>query len=318
MEPTRHRRRRLLPWQVAFLVLAAIWGLSFWWIKVGLEMLAPVQLAFVRLSVGTATLALLSLATGARLPRSLSTWRHLFVAAMLMNSVPVTLLAVGETHVSSVLAGMINAATPLVTLAVILVAFPENKPTTQRILGLLLGFVGILIVVGVWEGLGSGEWIGVAACLGALCSNSASIPYIRRHLAGLPESGIGLATGQVACATLALLPLAIVSGPLPGPVALDPVLAVLISGALGAGLAYALQYQVIDEAGPSTASMVTYVMPLFAIVAGVAFLGEPFVWHEPIGGLVILVALALAEGRLRGAVDAVANRFRRSPDVAPD
>ena len=235
---------------------------------------------------------------------------------MLMNSVPVTLLAVGETHVSSVLAGMINSATPLVTLAVILVAFPEYKPTAQRVAGLFLGFVGILIVVGVWEGVGSGEWIGVAACLGALCSNSASIPYIRRYLTGLPESGIGLATGQVVCAAVVLFPLAIAAGPLPGAIALDPVLAVLVSGALGAGVAYALNYQVVGEAGPSTASMVAYVMPLFAIGAGVAFLGEQVAWHEPIGGLVILLALALADGRLRGAAAAVASRLSHARDIA--
>ena len=150
----------------------------------------------------------LSLITGARLPRNLSTWRHLFVVAMLMNSIPFTLFAIGETHVSSVLAGIINAATPLTTLAVILLAFPEEKPNAERVIGLLVGFLGILVVVGVWEGLGSGEWTGIAACVGAVTCYGIAFPYVRRHLTGLPESGIGLATGQVACGAAVLLPLA--------------------------------------------------------------------------------------------------------------
>jgi drug/metabolite transporter (DMT)-like permease len=140
-------------------------------------------------------------------------------------------------------------------------------------MGLVLGFLGIL-GVGVWEGLGSGEWTGIAACVGALCSNSASIPYIRRHLTGLPEGGVGLATGEVVCGAAVLLPLTVASAPPPGPLALNPVLAILVSGALGAGIAYALNYQIVAEAGPSTATMVMYVMPLFAIVAGVAFLAN--------------------------------------------
>ncbi|MGZ6265914.1 MAG: DMT family transporter [Candidatus Limnocylindrales bacterium] len=312
------RPGHLLPWQVVFVLLAATWGCSFWWIKLGLQMLAPVQVAFVRLAIGATALVVLSLISGARLPRNLSTWRHLFVVAMLMNSIPFTLFAVGETHVSSVLAGIINAATPLTTLAVILLAFPEEKPNAERVIGLLVGFLGILVVVGVWEGLGSGEWIGIAACVGAVTCYGIAFPYVRRHLTGLPESGIALATGQVACGAAVLLPLAVAAGPLPGPVALDPVLAMLGLGALGSGIAFALNYQIVREAGPSTASMVTYLTPLFAIVVGVAFLGEQVAWHEPIGGLVVLLGVAVAQGRLRAAAAALARWLRPAPEIAPD
>jgi drug/metabolite transporter (DMT)-like permease len=128
-----------LPWHATFVLLSAIWGCSFWWIKLGLEMLAPVQVAFVRLAVGAAALAIVAFLTGTRVPRSLSTWRHLLVVALLMNSIPFTLFAVGETHISSILAGIINAMTPLTTLAVILLAFPEEHPTAERVVGLLVG-----------------------------------------------------------------------------------------------------------------------------------------------------------------------------------
>jgi drug/metabolite transporter (DMT)-like permease len=311
-------RTHLLPWPVSFLLLAAIWGCSFWWMKLGLEMLAPVQVAFVRLAVGAMALAVLSVVTRARLPRTLSTWRHILVVAVLMNSVPFTLFAVGETHVSSVLAGIINAATPLTTLAVILLAFPEEQPNLERVAGLMVGFLGILVVVGVWEGLGSGEWTGVLACVGAVSCYGVAIPYIRRHLTGVPESGIGLATGQVALGALLLLPVAVAAGPLPGPIALNPVLAMLGLGALGSGIAFALNYQVIGAAGASTASMVTYLTPLFAIVVGMAFLGESVTWNEPAGGLVVLLGVAVAQGRVGSAGALIRRRLGPSPEVAPD
>ncbi len=297
---TRHGSA--IPWQVSFLLLSAIWGCSFWWIKLGLEMLAPVQVAFVRLAIGAVVLALVAILTGTRLPRSLSTWRHLFVVALLMNSIPFTLFAIGERDISSILAGIINAMTPLTTLAVILLAFPEENPTSERVAGLFVGFVGALVVVGIWQGLGASEWTGILACLGAVTGYGIAFPYVRRHLSGLPESGVGLATGQVACAALVLLPFAVAAGPLPGPVAAAPVAGMLGLGALGSGIAFALNYQVVREAGSSTASTVTYLTPLFAVIVGSVFLGESTSWNEPAGGLLVILGVAVSQGRLRGLV----------------
>jgi drug/metabolite transporter (DMT)-like permease len=312
----RSAGRLHLPWQVAFVLLSAIWGCSFWWIKLGLEMLAPVQVAFVRLAVGAAVLTAVALLTGTRLPRSLSTWRHLLVVALLMNSIPFTLFAVGETHISSILAGIINAMTPLTTLAVILLAFPEEHPTADRVAGLAVGFAGALVVVGIWQGLGASEWTGILACLGAVTGYGIAFPYVRRHLSGLPESGVGLATGQVTCGALMLLPLAVAAGPLPGPVAPGPVAAMLGLGALGSGIAFALNYQVVREAGSSTASTVTYLTPLFAVLVGSAFLGESITWNEPVGGVLVILGVAIAQGRF-GMLVATARRIRVSSAGTP-
>jgi drug/metabolite transporter (DMT)-like permease len=304
----RAARSRHVPWQISFLFLAAIWGCSFWWIKLGLQVLAPVQVAFVRLAVGAAALLVILFVTHDRLPSKISTWRHLVVVALLMNSIPFTLFAVGETHISSVLAGIINASTPLTTLAVILLAFPEETPGADRRLGLLVGFSGILIVVGVWQGLGVGEWTGVAACVGAVTCYGIAFPYSRRHLAGLPDSGVALATGQVLIGAAVLLPFGILAGPLGGPLSATPVMAMIGLGALGSGVAFALNYKVVREAGSSTASTVTYLTPLFAIAVGVAFLGETVTWNQPIGGLVVLVGVAIAQGRARAAARDLARR----------
>ena len=88
----------------------------------------------------------------------------LFVAAALMTSVPWLLFAFGEERISSALAGIINGATPLMTLVAILLVFPEERPTRQRVVGLVVGFAGVLVVMGVWQGLGVGTWLGIAAC----------------------------------------------------------------------------------------------------------------------------------------------------------
>ncbi len=106
-----------------FLLLAAIWGCSFWWIKLGLESFTAVEVAFGRLVLGASALLVATATTGSPLPRRASTWRHLAVLALLLNSLPFTLFAFGETEISSVLAGIINAMTPLASLAVILVGF---------------------------------------------------------------------------------------------------------------------------------------------------------------------------------------------------
>lgn len=311
-ESARDTTDARLSWQAAFVLLAAIWGCSFWWIKLGLELLAPVQVAFVRLAVGAVALLVLAAALGVPLPRRRSTWRHLLVVGLLFNSIPFTLFAYGETHVSSVLAGIINGATPLATLAVVLVALPEEQPTLARLAGLVVGFTGILIVVGIWNGLGPGELLGIAACVGAVCSYGLAFPYVRRHLSGLPDSGIALAAGQVLCGAALLLPLALVSGGLHGAVAPAPLLGMLGLGVLGSGIAYVLNMQIVREAGATTASTVTYLTPLFAVVVGAAFLGESVSWYEPLGGLIVLFGVALSQGRLRPFATAIATLSERA------
>jgi drug/metabolite transporter (DMT)-like permease len=290
------------PWQLAFLVLASIWGCSFYFIKLGLIGLNPIQVAFGRLLIGAITLVILATLSRTRLPRNASTWRHLFVMAVLMNVIPFVLFSYGETQVSSILAGIINGATPLATLAVVLVAFPEEDPTPSRVAGLLIGFLGVLVVVGIWNGLGSGQLPGVLACIGAICCYGVSFPYGRRHLTGLVDGPISLATGQILAATLLMVPLVVLSGGPPGPITSGVVFGMVGLGALGTGVAYVLNYRVVAAAGGTTASTVTYLTPLVAILVGIAVLNEQLAWNEPIGGLIVVLGVAVSQGRLRGLV----------------
>jgi drug/metabolite transporter (DMT)-like permease len=291
-----------LPWQVAFFILAGMWGCSFFFIKLGLEGLNPVQVAFGRCLIGATALVIVTTVSRTRLPRTASTWRHLFVMAALMNVIPFLLFSYGETQVSSILAGIINGATPLSTLAIVLLAFPEEEPTASRVVGLLIGFLGVLVVVGIWNGLGQGELPGILACIGAICGYGIGFPYGRRHLTGLVDGPVSLATGQILAATLVLLPVVLITGVSTGPIGAGTVLGMLGLGALGTGIAYVLNYRIVAAAGGTTASTVTYLTPLVAIVVGLAFLGEPLTWNEPVGGLIVVLGVAVSQGRLRGLV----------------
>jgi drug/metabolite transporter (DMT)-like permease len=286
-------------WVPAFVLLAAIWGCSFLFIKVAVEQMGPFYVTLARVGVGALTLLIALAVMRQRLPRDPRLWLHLFVVAILMNAAPFTLFGFGEQRVSSVLAGIWNATTPLVTLVVLLAVFPQERPTRQRIVGLLAGFLGVLVVLGVWRGVGGAALTGQLMCLGAATCYGFGLPYIRRFVADRPEPGVSIAAAQLLLATAQLAVVtALVGGPAPaiGHLHVRVILAVLALGALGTGIAFLLNYHVIRLVGAGTMSMVTYLMPVFATVAGVVVLGEGLSWYEPAGAVVILAGVAVSQG----------------------
>ncbi len=249
-------------------------------------------------------LLVIARATGTRFPRDRRTWWHLSVVGLLFCSIPFTLFAYGETQISSILAGIINACTPLAALLVVFAAFPEQRPGRDRAVGLAVGFAGVLVVVGVWNGLGGGELLGVLACVGAILCYGIAYPYTRRHLSGIPEGPIAIATAQVSLGALFLLPVVVLVSLTGGqvvtaPFTVETVVGMLALGALGSGIAYVLTNHVVIEAGATVASSVTYITPLFAVAAGSLFLSEPLAWYQPVGAAIILLGVAIAQGRVR-------------------
>ena len=284
-------------WLPHFVVLSAIWGASFLFIKVGDRAFAPLQVAFARCALGAIALLALAAARRERMPRTREAWAHLFVIAVLFNSVPFALFAWGETRVSSVVAGIWNATTPLNALVVALAVLPEERPNRDRVMGLLVGFAGVVVVLGPWTGLG-GRLLGNLACFGAAACYGIGFPYTRRFLAGRPESAVALSAAQVLCGTLqlALVVPWLTSAPHRFPI--DSVLSMLALGAGGTGIAYVLNLAVIRRAGATVASTVTYLIPLFSTVLGVVVLGEALSWTQPVGAAVVLLGVALSQGGL--------------------
>jgi len=287
-------------WPVQLLLVGVIWGASFMFIKVELDAgIAPVHIALLRCVFGAAALYVILALTRDRLPRDRAFYGHLLVISTLMNAAPFLLFAYAETEVSSLLAGILNSLTPLITLLFSLVVLPDEPPTAEKVAGIAVGFAGVLVVLAPWEGLGGGSLIGALACIGAATCYGLGFPYLRRHLSGRPETGVAISAAQVSLGGLLLLffaPLAPLPGELPG---LAAWLSILALGALGTGVAYIMNFNVVREAGAQTASMVTYLVPVFAVAFGVLLLGEAVSWHEPAGGALIIAGVALAQGVLR-------------------
>ena len=289
-------------WLPSYLALAAIWGCSFYFMKLGLESLTPAGVAFGRIVLGLLTLLIFSAATGTKLPPR-SVWKPLFLTALLVATVPWLAFAFGEIHISSALAGIINGATPLLTLIATLLVFSEERPTPRRMVGLGIGFIGVLIVVGIWQGLGAGTWLGIASCVIAITCYGFSYPYMRRHLTGGPNAStlppLALATGLLIMATIQITPIAVVTGFTVSSIGLPTVFGMLALGCLGSGVAYVLNFRVINKSDATTASTVTYLTPLVAIIAGALFLAEPISWNQPVGGLLIVLGAAIAQGLIK-------------------
>ncbi|MEV4897560.1 DMT family transporter, partial [Nonomuraea sp. NPDC055795] len=156
-------------WLPAYLVLALVWGNSFFFIKVAVGEMHPLQVSFTRMVIGAATLLAALAISRKALPRDPRLWGHFQVASIVLTTLPFTLFAWGEQYVSSVVAAIWNATTPLCTLAFTLLLRAE-KPTASRVAGLGLGFAGVMVVLGVWQPMAGGQLGGSLACFAAaLC-----------------------------------------------------------------------------------------------------------------------------------------------------
>jgi drug/metabolite transporter (DMT)-like permease len=152
----------------AYVATGIAWGCSFLFIKYSLGFLTPFGVAFMRCALGAVTLLVIAVVTRVALPKEFLVWCHLWVVAMCLNIVPGVLFALAETRTTSIVAGIVNALTPLTTLFFILVVFRDEVIKRYQIVGLAVGLVGVLMVLGVWQGFGSNPWWAVLALLGAV------------------------------------------------------------------------------------------------------------------------------------------------------
>jgi drug/metabolite transporter (DMT)-like permease len=289
-------------WLPGFLALAVIWGASFLFIKVGVRELHPLYVTLGRVVTGMVTLLVVLALTRDRLPRDLRLWGHMTVVGVVGTALPFTLFAYGEQRVSSTLAGIWNATTPLVVLPLAVWLFRTERMTWRRAVGLGMGFVGVLVILGFWHGVGGSALTGQLMCLGAATCYGFAIPYFKRFVAGGSQSGVAISTMQLTTATAALLVIApLVGGAPPAPTSLsaDVIGSILTLGALGTGLAFVINTRNIRLAGASTASTVTYVIPVVATAVGLVVLDEHLEWYQPAGAAIVLAGVAISQGALR-------------------
>ncbi len=285
-------------WLPAYLILGFVWGCSFIFIKLGLEFLTPFGVAFVRCALGALTLLLIAKWRGYSLPKDPMVRFHLWVVAVLLNVIPGIFYAWAETVVTSVLAGIINAVTPLMTLLAILAVNRQEKPKAFQIVGLFIGFLGVLTVLGAWNGLGDNPLWAIVVLMSAVTCYGISFPYTRRFVMPYGLKSESIVSMQLLLAAVTLLPFFLFNGVeryeyMPG-----PLLAMLALGVFGSGLAYLWNFKVMELAGSAIASSVTYLTPVVAIIVGIIFLGEKVTWYEPVGGLIVLLGAAIAQERI--------------------
>ncbi|MBC7269603.1 MAG: DMT family transporter [Streptomyces sp.] len=297
-EPAPGPRPRL-DWRLRLGALSLVWGFSFLLIKVGTGAYAPFQVTLGRLVFGTAVLAAALLVKRERLPRGARTWGHLAVAAFFLNALPFSLFAYAELTIPSTLAGICNATSPLWGMVLSLVALSEDRPTRLRVAGLGLGFLGVLTVLGAWQGFRGLDGPGTAMALLASLSYPIGWIYVRRTLAGVSHSHLSMTGAQLLLATVQLAVVTPLFTDLPSRFPVLPLLAIAALGALGTGIAMLVQYGLVAEVGPTTAQTVTYFVPVIATAAGIALLGEPLAWSTPVGAVIVLAGAALTQIRRR-------------------
>ena len=276
---------------VMLLGLAAIWGSSFMFIKIGVRELEPATLIFFRCLFAALTLFPIALATRGALPAIRAHWRPIAVMGTFNSAIPFWFLTWGETRIDSGLAAIIQAAAPIFTV-ILAFAFTSERVTGLRLAGIALGFVGVALLVG---DLGGGAVLGgLAVVVAALCYAGASLFGARRLKLVTP---LAIALGSMTAATLLTAPAGLTQLPaeLPG---WKVIASVVILGVGGSAIAYLLYFAIMIGAGATSAILVTYLVPAMALGYGTVFLGEPVAALALAGLALVLMGTALGTGSM--------------------
>ena len=291
--------RKPSKWLPGFIALGLVWGLSFLFVELALISFTPIGIAFLRGLLGAVSLLVLVAVARQKLPRVWRHWLHISVVAVLLNAAPGFLFALGQETVSSSIAGVINATTPLMTVLIIISFFRDQTPTFDQLVGIVLGFCGILLVMEIFSSSNQASVAGVITLLMATLCYGLAMPYAKRFVSPLPYSPYVLAASQVsASAILTALP-AMLWGITHDVVTAPSLAGIALLGVLGTGVAYVWNYRNIELAGSVVASSVTYITPVVAVVAGVLVLGDELSTSQIAGGILIVLSALLVQGRLR-------------------
>ena len=282
------------------MLLSLLWGGAFFLIELGLRGFPPNTLVFLRMAIAAPLMLIVLWFLKQKLPTDAKSWKQLFILGAINAALPFILFFWGQTQIDSGLASVLNATTPLWGVVTAHFLTRDEKATPARIIGVLLGMAGIIVMVGTEALSGiTGSVLAQLACLTATLSYAFAAIY-GRTLSQSTMSPMVIATGQVITAAILMLPIAVIVDqpwtlPTPGWDAWAGAIGLAIPST---AVAYFFYFKLIDRAGASNAMLVAFIMPVIAIILGVVALGETVELKEIAGASLIALGLIAIDGRI--------------------
>ena len=278
---------------IVFILLGAIWSSSFMWIKIAIREVGPITLVAFRALFGLAFGIVVILIQRVKLPRTFKEWLPLLVVGLTNVAIPFFLISWGEQSIDSAVASILDATVPLFTILLAHFVLHDDKMTFPKVSGLIVGFIGIVILMSKDLGASRSSLLGQLAVIVASLFYAISAVYVRKTTVDVP--GILRSAGPLVSASLTMwLGAFVFESPVTLPQLNVTWIALLFMGVLGSGLAFVMAYYLIHEIGPTRSTMVTYLFPLGGVILGVFVLHEQLTWHIIAGALLIIASLAIA------------------------
>lgn len=286
---------------VVFILTGIVWGAGFLFIRLAVAGMTPVQFVWLRTVLATTVLAAAMVAMRRRWPRGIVAWRRIATLGIVGVAIPFLFYAWAGQRIPSGLSSIYNAAVPVATALVTIVATRQERLGARKLLAIGLGAGGILIVMAPWQLDSSAfDLWGQLACIAAVLGLGFAFAYTRKAISPLGIDPIGVAAGQMlVCAVAFTLVMPFTAQP---PIRWDAgvVTALVLSGIFATGVAYIWNFRIIDRWGAASASMVTYLTTLVGVALGIVVLHEPISLNQVLGAVVVLVGVAVGVSRPRG------------------
>jgi drug/metabolite transporter (DMT)-like permease len=280
--------------------LSVLWGGSFFFNGVAIKELPVFTVVVSRIVLAALILLAVMRITGRKMPGDARLWRAFFGLGLINNAIPFSLIVWGQSHIASGVASILNATTPLFTVIIAHYFTGDEKMSWNRLLGVLIGFAGVVIMIGsdTLHALGVNVFAQLAVLLAALCYAISGV-FARRFRA-MGISPIATATGQLTASSIILLPVLLIVDrpwtlPMPGMATIAALFAV---ASLSTALAYILYFRILASSGATNVLLVTFLVPVSAILLGVFVLGEVLYLKHFLGMAMIGAGLAAIDGRL--------------------
>ncbi len=289
-------------WLPIYVLVVVLYGCTFMFVRLALDSFTPIGVAIGRVWLAALAFVVMSVITRTRFPPR-QMWWAIAVYGLCVALIPSTLLAYAVEFGTTSLVAIVVSTGPLWVLVMILLFFREERPERGRIIGLFVGFAGIMIVLGVWQGVASAALSAIACALFATIAFSFSLPYARRRLTGGSRasdlSPIALSTASMLFVAIAMVPLAVFVDMTRAPLSGRSLTGILCAGLVSSALVSVLILVLVKRTDATTVGTVSYLVPVVTVAIGVLFLGESLTWNEITGVFLILVGAAMAQGLLR-------------------